>query len=104
MPQTLRIPEAKAVVDKELEKLEKMPAWHLTNVRRKKEVIQEAQREGRTVHVATLMGICHLKNSELEPQFQKYKGRMVLRGDIVNNDAGSYAVFTEQGRPQKLWR
>ena len=32
---------------------------------------------------ASLIDFCHLKNSELEPQFQKYKGRIVLRGDIV---------------------
>ena len=43
------------------------------------------------------MDLCHLKNSELEPQFQKYKGRVVLRGDIVKDDSGSYVVFTEQG-------
>ena len=41
--------------------------------------------------------LCHLKNSELEPQCQKYNGRVVLRGDIVKHDSGSYAVFTEQG-------
>ena len=46
---------------------------------------------------ASLMDICHRKNSELEPKFQKYKGRVVLRGDIVKYDSGSYAVFTEQG-------
>ena len=28
---------------------------------------------------------------------KKYKGRVVLRGDIVKDDSGSYAVFTEQG-------
>ena len=43
------------------------------------------------------MDLWHLKNSELEPQNQKYKGRVVLRGDIVKDDSGSYAVFTEQG-------
>ena len=43
------------------------------------------------------MDLCHLKNSELEPQFQKYKGRVVLLADIVKDDSGSYAVFTEQG-------
>ena len=37
------------------------------------------------------------KNSELEPQFEKYKDRVVLRGDFVKDDSGSYAVFTEQG-------
>ena len=43
------------------------------------------------------MDICHLKNAELETKHQKYKGRVVLRGDIVKDDSGSYAVFTEQG-------
>ena len=40
---------------------------------------------------------CHLKNSELDKEFQKYKGRVVLRGDAVKHDAGSCAAFTEQG-------
>ena len=43
------------------------------------------------------MDICHLKNAELEPKHQKYKGRVVLRGDIVREDSGSYAAVTEQG-------
>ena len=45
------------------------------------------------------MDLLHLKNSELAPQYQKYKGRVVLRGDSVKDDSGSYAVFTEQGSP-----
>ena len=43
------------------------------------------------------MDLCHLKNSELEPRYQQYKGRVVLRGDIAKDDSGSYAVFTENG-------
>ena len=43
------------------------------------------------------MDICHLKNAELEAKHQKYKGRVVLRSDIVKDDSGSYAVFAEQG-------
>ena len=46
---------------------------------------------------ASLMDICHLKNAELETKHQKYKGRVVLRGDIVKDDSGSFAAFTEQG-------
>ena len=42
------------------------------------------------------MDICHLKNAELEAK-QKYKGRVVLGGDIVKDDSGSCAVFTELG-------
>ena len=43
------------------------------------------------------MDICHLKNAEMETKRQKYKGRVVLRGDIVKDDSGSDAAFTEQG-------
>ena len=49
------------------------------------------------VHLASLMDICHLKIAEQEPKLQKYKGRVVLRGDSVKDDSGAYAVFTEQG-------
>ena len=97
VPQAMRIPEAKAAVDKEWEKLEKISAWNLTKVRSKKEVIDEARTKGARVHFASLMDTCHLKNAELEAKHQKYKGRVVLRGDIVKDDSGSYAVFTEQG-------
>ena len=38
-----------------------------------------------------------MKNAELEAKHQKYKGRVVLPGDIVKDDSESYAVFTEQG-------
>ena len=43
----------------------------LTKVRSKKEVIDEARTSGATVHFASLMGICHLKNAELEAKHQK---------------------------------
>ena len=38
-----------------------------------------------------------MKNAELEAKHQKYKGRVVLRGDTVEDDSGSHAVFSEQG-------
>ena len=87
----MQIPDAKSA-DKEWEQLEKMPAWQLMKDRNKKEVIDEARNEGKTVHFASLMDICHLKNSELEPTFQKYKGRIVLCGDIVKDDSGSCRI------------
>ena len=65
------IPAAKAAVDQEWEKLEKIPAWNLTKVRSKLEVIDEARTKGARVHFASLMDICHLKNVELEANHQK---------------------------------
>ena len=93
MPQATKIPAAKAAVDKEWEKL---PAWKMTKVRRESEVIDEARTKNAKVHFASLMDICHLKNAELETEHKKCKGGVVLRGDIVKDDSGSYAVFTEQ--------
>ena len=37
------------------------------------------------------------ENAELEAKHQKYKGRVVFRGDIVKDDSESCAVFIEQG-------
>ena len=72
MPLAMKIPAAKAAVDKEWEKLEKFPALD------KSEVTNEAWTKGIKVHFASLMDICHLKNAEVEAQHQKYKGRVVL--------------------------
>ena len=38
--------------------------------------------EKKEVHFVTLMDICHLKNAELEPKLQMYKGRVVLQGTL----------------------
>ena len=74
-----------------------MQAWQLDKVRSKKDVILEAQKEKHKVCFTALMDICHLGDAVPEPKHQKYKGRVVLRGDSVEGDSGAYAVFTEQG-------
>ena len=40
---TMKIPDAKVAVEKECEILEKIPAWTLTKVKNKTEVIAEAR-------------------------------------------------------------
>ena len=37
------------------------------------------------------------EKTELETKLQNCEGRIVLRGDIVKDDSGACAVFTEQG-------
>ena len=65
-----------------MEEARTIPAWQLDKVKSKKEVILEAPRDKRSrfryadVHLSS-------QNAELEPNFQKYKGRVVLRGDSV---------------------
>ena len=73
MPQAMKIPAAKAAVDKEWEKLEKISAWNLTKVRNKSKVIDEARTKDMKVHFASLMDICHLKHAELETKHQNTK-------------------------------
>ena len=97
MPQLMKIPDAKAAVDTEWTKFETIPAWDVKKVKSKKRVMKEAPKNNNKVHFGSLMDSCHLKNSELEPQFQKDTGRVVLRGDIVKDDSGACAVFTEHG-------
>ena len=94
----MKIPDAKAAVDKEWKKFETIPAWDLRKAKSKK-----GGHPGRTKR-QNESPLCHIdghtppqKNAELEPKLQKYKGRVVLRGDIVKDDSGAYAVFTEQG-------
>ena len=70
MPQALKIPAAKAGVDKEWEKLEKIRAWQLTKVKNKTELTDEARTKDHIDHFGSLMDLCHLKSSELEPTFQ----------------------------------
>ena len=97
MPEAMKIPAAKAAVDKGWEKLEKISALNLTKVRSKKEVIDEARTKGAKVHFALLMDICHEKNTKLEAKHQKYKGRVVLRSEIVKDDSAACAIITEHG-------
>ena len=87
----------KTKTSQETQRSLQIPAWNMTKVRSKKEVIDEARTKGAKVHFASLMDICHLKNAELEEKHQKYKGRVVFRGDIVKDDSGSYAAFIAQG-------
>ena len=54
MPQAMKIPAAKAAVDKEWEKLEHIPAWDLTKIRSKSEVIDETRTKGAKVHFASI--------------------------------------------------
>ena len=52
-------------------------------------------KDGRFVHSASLMDLCHLKRSELATHLQKYQGRVVLLWN--RKDDSGYSAVTEQG-------
>ena len=45
--------------------------------------------------MGNLMALCFIKFAEMSEEQQKYKGRMVLRGDDVRDEEGAMAVFQE---------
>ena len=99
IPKALKIPEGRKALEKEWAKLEnpERPAWDVSRVRPKAEIIAESEKTGKPVHFGSLRDLCHIKNSQLGKEFWTYKGRIVFRGDIVKDETGQFAVFTEQG-------
>ena len=93
----MKIPEAKQAVDAEWTAHAQKRTWNVDRVRPRAEVIAEANRRKVSVHFGRLMDLCHLKHAELDERVQKYKGRVVFRGDQVKDETGLHAVFTEQG-------
>ena len=81
--EAVRIPEAKAAVDRAWEKL-KEDCQLGTKGRPKTEVIQRAKKDGPTVYVANFVDHSHLRNAELARHLRKYKGRVVLRRETVS--------------------
>ena len=67
MPQALKKNRCKGSSGK-WENLRKYGSWQKSET---KEVIEEARNNCRKVHFTSLMDLCHFKNSELEPKFQK---------------------------------
>ena len=62
------------------------------------ELIKELEKDpSKEAHFGSLMELCHFKNVELSKKHQRYKGRVVFRGDNVRGKEGCLAVFSEQG-------
>ena len=65
-------------------------------VRERHDVENEARRTGTKIHVADFLELSSVKQDELPPELQKYKGRVVVRGNQVRDESGLAAVFSEQ--------
>lgn len=86
----------KVAVGHKWNKLNKLPALYREKVKPKAGAIRQAENDGEMVHYASLMELCHWKNAELATHLQQCKGRIVLREDIVKDEEGHRAVFTDQ--------
>ena len=105
MPQAMKIPDAKAAMDKDMGKTRETASAAIIQSNEQKRSRSGSTKKENVSPFATLMDICHIKNAELEPKYQKYRGRVVLRGNIVELSCvfftsmtlsySPYAVFTD---------
>ena len=119
--QAMKIPDAKAAVDKEWENLEKMPAWQQDKVDVKEDVVLEAQKESLLCYI-----VGHLSspergvrtkakqiqrtsrvNASNVPGNPQLDSESVLRGTrklTPNRDQNPANVFSREGRRQSASR
>ena len=98
VPQAVKIPAAKAVVDKEWENWRKFRrgTWQKSKVRNKWSI--EARTKGAEGSFCPYWWTSVIwRMPNWRQSTKNIKVRVVLRGDIVKDDSGSYAVFTKQG-------
>ena len=83
-----------------MEKLETIPAWHLGKVKSEKEVILGSTKRAKNNPLCYVDGQMSSQECGVRTKIKKkkIKSRVVLRGDIVKDDSGAYAVFfSERG-------
>ena len=89
-PQAMKIPDAKAAVDKERKKARDNSSMELAKIQSKKEVFSGSTKRQKQVS-------CRVTDGSLSPQkirsqnpiYRSTKGRVVLRGDVVKDDSGA---------------
>ena len=90
----MKILDAKAAVNKEWEKLEKIPAWQMNKVKSKKDVLLGAQEAKKKAHFAALMDICHFKNFQIKNKSTKNTKDESCSEETVEDDSDAHAVFS----------
>ena len=78
-------------------RLRNKSVWDENHPRDWCEVRREARDKGFDVHLGHLVGICVDKNSEMEIEHRKYKGRVVVLGNSVVDQYHDEATFRDMG-------
>ena len=95
----VRNPKAKAALDKEWENHRTKGAWDEKRVRECRDIVAEARRDGKTVHLGRIFAACYEKGSELlesDPR-RKFQGRTAFQGNNVRDENSDHALFNELG-------
>ena len=77
----------------------KMRKRHGIEIRsvKKQHVLHEAHSKGEEVHLANVIDLVHMENSQLAETFQTWKARIVEGGDTINDEINAYVIFAGQG-------
>ena len=59
--------------------------------------MEEARKNGQTVHLGRIFEACYEKGSELPPDDPRRKGRTVFQGNNVRDQDSDHALFAELG-------
>jgi len=97
MREALRIPAAKAALDKEWRNLWDIKTWDPDTVREYDDVCAEAKKKNKTVHFGRVFAISTLRGSELpegDPG-RVWKGRVCFQGNNVKDQDANVAVFQD---------
>ena len=89
------LPDAKAAVTEEWEKLIKLKCWDFDSVAEYQSLRAWAIDKKRTVHFGRLFELCHIKHSELNKKHWKHKGRVVFAGNNVTDEDSNVAIFQD---------
>ena len=88
-------PKALEAISQEAEGLRRNGTWDDTTAVPLHELRSQARSQGRKLRVAELMTLCGVKHAELAPELQKFKGRIVYRGDRVLDEFNNLVFFEE---------
>lgn len=87
-------PEGKQKIAEEAEAMRSMDVWDDEDIHEVDVLKKEARDSNRLIHVAEIMAIGHIKNSESKEQ-SKLKVRLVFRGDDTRDQNNQLALFRE---------
>ena len=82
-------------VRKEAEGLRFNTTWSDKSATLVSELRSNARKSGRTIKIAELLTLCGIKHYELAPEFHRYKGRIVYRGDYITDESHNIVFFEE---------
>ena len=97
LPKKVWLQDDKALdaVRKEAEGLRSNATWSDESATLVSELRSDARKSGRTIKIAELLALCGIKHYELAPEFHKYKGRIVYRGDYITDESHNIVFFEE---------